>query len=51
MVRVDFIKNLKLISRLLDPYKTMVKMHRANQDNYYSNVFINGIKKGNGSEN
>ena len=25
--------------------KTMVKMHRANQDNYYSNVFINGDKK------
>lgn len=25
--------------------RTMVKMHRANQDNYYSNLFINNEKK------
>lgn len=25
--------------------RTMVKMHRANQDNYYSNIFINNDKK------
>ena len=28
--------------------KTMVKMHRANQDNYYSNNYIYGDQKENG---